>query len=83
MEYFEDIRALETKVDCIELEIADKNKIKDKLMKKVRKYVKRIPDKYDDEAIHGRIGQKYIVLENLKIEVDDYREHSIMLARQL
>jgi hypothetical protein len=52
-------------------------------MKKIRRNTKRVPDEYNEPVIQSRIGQKYIVLENLKIELDDYRDHVIMITRHL
>ena len=53
------------------------------MLKELGRNTRRVPDEYDGPTIQSRIGQKYIVQENLKIELDDYREHVIMITRHL
>ena len=49
VEYFEDIQALEDKIGCVDLELAEAAKVKDRLMKSLKKRVNRLPDTYDDD----------------------------------
>ena len=51
LEYFEDIEALKNKIECCNIEIAEQEGIKVKVMKELRRNTKRVPDEYNEAVI--------------------------------
>ena len=60
--------------------LAEEEKKREKILKITKKLSDKILDNYDEGVQRSKIGKKYSKCDHLMQDIDDCKEHIIMLA---